>query len=442
MAFRHWLQRLLGSGGPQAADKPPLVAWTPPVPARPAVERPAASPLTVRRDEVIDGRSRIAGYQFTVRRLDIDQAPAPAEIVAALCAENLGAFAGRRLAIVPLTVSDWQRADFRPLIAAHTAFLVAAPAAGAAAADWLATLREIRAAGGGVALDDAGAALPGALALAGLVVLDFRAYEVEGFEQRLRRLQQQHPEIALAADGVSAWSEHRLGLSLGLRYSLGGFAAEADAEDQSERLGQSRLVLIEMLNLLRREAESAEIAAVAKRDPGIAMKILGMANSPASGLASPVASLEQAMLVLGRTTIYRWLSVAMFRSGNGRGRDEALLERALWRARFLERVAAGRRPQQECDELFLVGLLSLINYLLGVPMVQVVRRLNLPEQVAAALLHSAGSYGRFLLLARVLEKGYDGHALKLAGSLGIPPAGAEAAAREARLWAEETLAAG
>lgn len=439
MPLGRLMKRLIG-GAETTADfnDDPFGSRPPPPTARLPADAPAVRSTIVHREELIDARSRIAGYRFRVRRLGSELAPNPGETLAALAAENLAQFANRRLALVPLAAGDWRRADFRPFVAAGTHFLVAPPAAGEPPADWLAELREIRDAGGRVALGDAGAAVADALTLADLLILDFRTHALDAFERRVRELRRQ-PQLALAADGIASWAEHRLCQSLGLTYSLGDFAAGADDQEPRDKLDQSRLILIEMLNLLRSDAELDEIAAVAKRDPGIAVKIVGMANSPAAGLASPVASLEQALLVLGRATVYRWLSIAMFRTG-GSGRDEALLEMALWRARFLELAAAGRLGKPAGDELFLVGLLSLMDSLLGLPMDQVVRRMKLPAQVAEVLLDSAGPYGRFLLLALAVEKGRGEQAAKFADALDIAQAQVEAAAREARSWAEAALA--
>lgn len=433
MLFGKLMKRLLGVNDDTAINDDPFgsrakmqVDVTPP-PAR----------VVVHRDEAIDERSRIAGYRFHTAGAG---ATAIDERVAALRGENIVALAQRRLALLPLTAADWARADFRQFVAAQTHFLVATPTdrendAGV----WLDTLRQIRDAGGRIALDDSGAAIREAADLADLIVLDFRAYALDGFERLARRLRRQHPAAALAADGIGSWPEHRLCQSLGIRYSLGGFATTPDEDDKTDKLNQSRLVLIEMLNLLRGDAELTEIVAVAKRDPGVAVKIVGMANSPVSGLSAPVASLDQAMLVLGRGTIYRWLSIAMFRAGSGGGRDEALLELALWRARFLELVCSDIASKQERDELFLVGLLSLIDSLLGQPMARVLARMNLPQHVAEVLLSSDGPYGRFLLLALAVERGRDEQALRFAASLDLPPDDVEAAARTARAWAEAAL---
>lgn len=443
MAFGSFVKRLLGgSDTVTVSDDPFGSRKTLPNTVAPPPEPPKReADVMVQREEIIDGRSRIAGYRFVARRLGGGAPPPAPAAVAALCKDNLAAFAERRLALISLTAKDWQAADFRQLVAPHTTFLLASPARDEQDA-WRLARDEIKAGGGRIALDSGSADDDAALAHADLLLLDFPAYSLEAFERLVKSLAASRPQLPLLADGIGSWTEHRLCQSMGVRYSLGGFAATADEEDKGEKLNQSRLVLIEMLNLLRREADAAEIAAVAKRDPGVAVKVVGMANSPLSGLSAPVASLEQALLVLGRATLYRWLSLAMFRSGNGGGRDEALLELALYRARFLELLATGSRPKAECDELFLVGLLSLLDSLLGMPMAQVVNRMHLPAAVADVLLRNEGPYGRFLMLALVMEKDYGDRAARIAAELGIEPDRLDECSTRARAWAEEALLAG
>lgn len=411
---------------------PPSVAVAPP-PATPRRE----PGVVVHRDEIIDERSRIGGYRFHSARLGSPTPPFAKDAVAALQSENIVNFAQRRLALIPLRIDDWRDADFRSLIAPQTVFLLAAPVDGDADS-WLAVATEIKASGARLAADCSTLdQYHEAIALIDMALIDFSAYTMEGFEKILLELLAK-PGLSVAVDGIHSWPEFRMCAARGVRHVLGGFAAVPDEEEKGEKLNQSRLVLIEMLNLLRREASLEELSAVAKRDPAIAVKVVGMANSPVSGLASPVASLEQAMLVLGRETLYRWLSLAMFRSGASSGRDEALLELALCRARFLELVARGR-SKQESDELFLVGMLSLLDSLLGMPMAKVLERMNLPASVVDVLLKSEGPHGRHLMLALAMERGRSDQAARFAAELGIEPKILEESVLAAHAWAEEAL---
>ena len=144
--------------------------------------------------------------------------------------------------------------------------------------------------------------------------------------------------------------------------------------------------------------------------------------------------------MLGRTHLYRWLTVSMFRLGNPQVRDEALLEVALARARFLELVG-GSIPQAQRDELFLVGLLSLFEVMLKAPMEAIVDKMHLSPGIRDVLLHSAGPYAPYLMLLMMIERGQIGRAAEVAESMGIAPETLGDTSTAAFQWAQESLQA-
>jgi EAL and modified HD-GYP domain-containing signal transduction protein len=393
---------------------------------------------------MIDGQGRIVGYRFKVSPSCQGTTLTPPQIAEALRQDQLAAFTRKRQAFVRLNATDWDTAEFSEFISPHTWFFVPTPAPTntVAALLWRQTLDAIQQAGGQIVVD--GRALtptpttPLPWTIHGLLI-DFDSQQLEAIEALVRRVQQTHPQIRLIADGLNTWHEMRWCHALGIHVSLGDYATKPDEQAQGKHMSQSRLVLLEMLNLLRREGNPAEIAAIAKRDPIIAVKLIGMANSPLAGLSAPVASVEQAMLVLGREAIYRWLSLSLFRTGHSEARDETLLELALFRSRFLELMAAECCPKTECDELFLVGLLSLIDNLLGITMPEFLAKLHLPTAVADVLLGNGGPYSRWLMLALAIERGSVDTAEKLTASLGASTERITSCITEARGWTAEIM---
>jgi len=115
------------------------------------------------------------------------------------------------------------------------------------------------------------------------------------------------------------------------------------------------------------------------------------------------------------------------------------LEVALARARFLELAALSVGSRQQADELFLVGLLSFVDALLGLPMEEVVSAMSLPPVVCDVLLRSEGPYARFLILALAVEKCLAERAAQLADPLGITLDALNHHRDEALLWAEEAV---
>ena len=220
--------------------------------------------LSVYRDEIIGDGARLMGYRFQAFRQGGETRPEPTASLAALRADNLVNFAQRRLALVPITLEEWMQADFASLIAPRTHFLISSDNPALASQDWLGVMSDIKGRGGLIAFDIVTTSSHSLLlSVADLVVINFKDYSLEGFEKQVRSLRASHAEIALAATSVGSWAEHRLCQGLGIRYSLGGFAAVPDEQAEGEKLTQSRLVLIEMLNLLRLVEVAVVLVAVA-----------------------------------------------------------------------------------------------------------------------------------------------------------------------------------
>lgn len=160
--------------------------------------------------------------------------------------------------------------------------------------------------------------------------------------------------------------------------------------------------ICKMLNDVVLDRDTALIAADIRADVGLSYRMLRYVNSPALGLGRRVESIEQAMTVLGRNELYRWLSVLLLGAGDGRRASRALQEISLARARLLELLARERGDAP--DSLFTVGLLSLLDAMLQVPLDKALQPLNLGESARDALLAQAGPWQPYLALAAALER--------------------------------------
>lgn len=405
-----------------------------------AVPAPAPSAL-VHRDEILDGRTRISGYRFRPLSLD-SQPPSPTAKIAALKGDNLASFAQRRMAVVPLRVSEWEGGDFQQFVTPNTFFEIEVPAPGGDVGAWRDAVRQIKAAGARVGMDSVVVSSHTAetVALADAVFVKPADYSVEGLDRTIAQLRGHASQPTVVADGVYSWSDYRACLGMGAHYCLGDFATTPDAEDKRDALPQSRVILIEMLNLLRGDADLSLLASMAKRDPGVALKILEMTNSPLVGLRSPAASIDQAIMVLGRDALYRWLAVAVFRAGDGRGIDETLLEIALRRGRFMELLGCTALSKQESDELFVVGLMSLVDRLFNLPMERALEKMTLPRRILDALVHRDGPYAGFLRLALAAEEGAPRAIAGLAAKLALDAETVIETDNAAHAWAEQSVA--
>ncbi|HMV16798.1 MAG TPA: HDOD domain-containing protein [Zoogloea sp.] len=436
MAF---LSRLMGLFGGRKADPAPAPAAPPPARnprAAPTPPVPAEPRIFVGWTEMIDAKARIGAYLLAPNGLQAGATVSGPQLLEALERERVARFAERRPVLIPITPTQWAAADFRRIAAPLTVFLLRELPTHAAARQAL--LAELRSHNLRVALVAADWTSDDPACAPDMLLVDLRSAPLARIEAQVQQIRRTHPRMVLAAENLDSWSEHRLCQSLGFAYSLGAFTTTADEPDETRQISGSRLVVLELLNLLRTEAPPAQIVATAKRDPAIVLRLLALANSPAYGLAKQVSNLEEMMMVLGRDALYRWLAVALFRLGHDDGRDQTLLVVALGRAGFLESLVL-ESERATRDELFLVGLLSVIDSLLGQPMDKVLDRMTLPPAVTAALLRRDGPYAPYLFLVTALERCRLDQAAMVAEALKIDTAHLIDCYSQAMEWATDEL---
>lgn len=200
-------------------------------------------------------------------------------------------------------------------------------------------------------------------------------------------------------------------------------------------INPGQMNLIELLNLVGRNAEAAEIETVFKRDPVLMVKLLGYINSPAMGLSRKVTAIPQALVLVGYLKLYRWVALLLYTAGNS-VIPPALTLTVLTRSRFLELLGKTKLPRQEQDNLFIVGMLSLLGIILETPLESVVEKLNIPETISQALLKREGVYGPFLDLTEACENCDAQRMSEIAAGLGLTAENVNGAHLEAISWAE------
>jgi EAL and modified HD-GYP domain-containing signal transduction protein len=177
--------------------------------------------------------------------------------------------------------------------------------------------------------------------------------------------------------------------------------------------GTSRRRLLGLLALLATDADSRAIELVLKQDPALSYHLLKLVNSAAFAVTTTITGYAQAIAVLGRRQLQRWLQLLLYARSSADGLPNLLLPLAALRAAQLELLCkcdGGERDEQ--DLAFMTGAFSLLDRLLGMPMAEILADLRLPDHVCAALLRREGVLGQRLLLA---EQGPDAAALARAG---------------------------
>jgi EAL and modified HD-GYP domain-containing signal transduction protein len=186
---------------------------------------------------------------------------------------------------------------------------------------------------------------------------------------------------------------------------LQGYSFAHPVELHAEHADTSKLELMKLLELVLADAETHEIERAFKRDPSLVYNLLRMVNSGSSGGRYKVSSLKQAITILGRQQIRRWLQLLLFVGKSG-DMQTPLLELAATRGKLMELLAIShsRMDRDFHERAFMTGIMSLLDTLLGIPMEEVVKQVSLAGDIESALLSHEGKLGNLLLLVEKMEQ--------------------------------------
>jgi len=178
----------------------------------------------------------------------------------------------------------------------------------------------------------------------------------------------------------------------------------AQAPERPQSSGPASAVLLKLLGQLTSDAETRDIEATLKRDPQLSVQLLRLVNSVAFSPTSRIGSFAQAINLLGRRQLQRWLQLLMFANQNTPGYGKPLLARAALRAALIENICKARGNNRDVqDTAFIVGMFSLLDTLFGKPLTTIIAPLKLADDVNAALLQHDGPLGDLLKLVVAAE---------------------------------------
>ncbi len=271
----------------------------------------------------------------------------------------------------------------------------------------LARMTELAGHGFSFALDDVSGDSPNVAALLPLtayVKMDMRNIPLSTLTKLAPRFRQDKKK--LVAEKVETREEFKNCLDLGFDFFQGYYFAKPVIMS-GKKLSPSQLAVMELMTLVTSDADNLEIERAIKRDVSLALNLLRLVNTPAVGARQRIDSLSQAVTILGRRQLQRWLQIMLYAEPGKRGHSMTpLLMLATTRGRLLELLAGKLRPSQRqaADVAFTVGIMSLMDTLFGIPMTEILSQIPVNEEVSEALLYRGGFFGDLLKLAECIER--------------------------------------
>ena len=271
------------------------------------------------------------------------------------------------------------------------------------------------------------------LPLASFIKLDMTAFDPDVTEQLVRAVRG-HTTAQIVAEKVETEAQYQRMAALGVKLFQGYWFARP-AELQAHAMRPSQATIIQLLNLLRKQASPQDVEELLKKDPTLSFNLLHFIN--AAGLANEgeVTNFSQAVARLGMQKLFRWAALLMTTS-RGSAAPPAVGSTAVVRGRLMELLAADLDMAAEAENAFICGVFSLLDVMLEQPPAQALESVVLPATVRDALLDNAGPLAPLLAVAKACESGDDEQFAQAANALGLTNHQVNWAHVQALAWAD------
>lgn len=160
--------------------------------------------------------------------------------------------------------------------------------------------------------------------------------------------------------------------------------------------------ILRVLAMAMLECDALDIEEEVGRHPVVAYRLLALLNSSALRQARTVASVRDAVMMLGTSQLIQWLSILLLSSSKSSGR-EAVAVNVACRAKICEKLAFRKHGREFSDRAFLAGLFSGMGPLLGSEPKKSMEKAGIGDEVAAAVMNMEGPVGESLAGAMEFE---------------------------------------
>ncbi|HOL71404.1 MAG TPA: HDOD domain-containing protein [Bryobacteraceae bacterium] len=222
--------------------------------------------------------------------------------------------------------------------------------------------------------------------LADIIKVDFRVTEPAKQEELVRRYGRRG--IRMLAEKVETQAEFERARKMGYSYFQGYFFARPMIVHGREIPGFKLNYLRILREVHQPELDYKRLEELLKPEVSLTYKLLRYVNSAVFGFNRRIESIKEALVLVGENEIRKWVSVVVLPQMAGNKPGELVVTAAV-RARFCELMAKPAGLESREQELFLMGLFSLLDVMMDQPMEALLDQLNTADDIRAALLESA-----------------------------------------------------
>lgn len=213
---------------------------------------------------------------------------------------------------------------------------------------------------------------------------------------------QNYPGIKVCAGGIDNMYTFEFLRDTGRYYLYEGEFYRVPVTRGSNKVSPLKANYIELLNVVNSDNfELTDAARIISRDPALTISLLKMVNRMT--VKSGITTIRHAAAMLGQKELKRWINTAVINELYA-DRPSEITRLSLLRAKFAENLAPVFGMKEKAEELFLMGLFSVLDVIFEKPMEEALETVMVAGDVRSVLMDGSGSLGPVYDLMKQYEK--------------------------------------
>jgi c-di-GMP phosphodiesterase len=238
------------------------------------------------------------------------------------------------------------------------------------------------------------------LDMASLAKFDVLTNDWKRLERSIAQIDRSRTKVA--AERVETSEQFHTCKTAGFDYFQGYFFCRPEFV-RSERMPLNRVTTLRLIGKLHDpDVTIDQLEDAIRQNLSLSYKLLRYVGSAGCAVRGQIQSIRHAAVLAGIDRLKIWAGLILFSGIEENAREVTIT--AIVRARMCEKLGEAMRMEKSADRCFLVGLFSVLEALLNLPLKQILETLHLDQEINDALLHRKGNLGKILECVLAYER--------------------------------------
>lgn len=231
--------------------------------------------------------------------------------------------------------------------------------------------------------------------------IDFMDTDKNAREQILYEIKNINPKAELLAEKIETEEEFNEALEKGYSYFQGYYFSKPVMVAENDIPVKNLNCFNIMVELMSPEFDMDKVENIVKSDVAISYKLMKFLNSSKFGFVQKITSIRQAIMMLGKNELKKWLSLIAISEMHNE-KNEEITNSNIVRAYFCELIAL-EIDKQKSSNAFMTGLFANLDKFMNKEMSEIISDVPLSEDIKEALLGADTTIGNILRLVNAYE---------------------------------------